>query len=162
MEQLEQLADGLRDVLGDNLVGAYLYGSAVLGGLDPRPLELDVVVRSEVNPWRRSAQTHFHYFELNRPKHLAGDPKRLADDLEWDTRKVVLALPRVSSAIATDEVHSKDSAAAWALERSPPEHRPVLERARAAYRGESVETREGARAFATYVIAEIERARAER
>jgi hypothetical protein len=51
--------------------------------------------------------------------------------LPWNTRNVVLTLPRIWSAVATDNVLSKDSAAAWALPRLPEEHRPVLERARA-------------------------------
>jgi predicted nucleotidyltransferase len=42
-EQLEHLVNTLRDVLGPEIVGAYLYGSAVLGGLRPRS-DLDVMV----------------------------------------------------------------------------------------------------------------------
>jgi len=40
--QLERLLAGVLDVLGDALVGAYLHGSAVLGGLGPRS-DLDVL-----------------------------------------------------------------------------------------------------------------------
>jgi streptomycin 3"-adenylyltransferase len=89
--QIELLVEGVREVLGDDLVGAYLHGSAVLGGFRPdsdvdiiivserrttadekrrlidlllsisgaraslrpgRPIELDIVVESEVRPWR--------------------------------------------------------------------------------------------------------------
>jgi hypothetical protein len=85
--------------------------------------------------------------------------------LPWDTRNVVLTLPRIWSAVATDEVHSKASAARWALERMPEEHRAVLERAVSAYRGDTddrwddivVETR----AYVDSMLAKIRRARAE-
>jgi len=243
--QIEQLAERIRDVLGDDLVGAYLHGSAVLGGLRPRsdidmiavverrmtpeqkrgvvdvllelsgrprPIELDVVVQSEIKPWRYPPRTDFHYFELRRSDFesgnlepwspeadkelasvvtmaLAGDtslygpppaevfdrvPRRdyidailkdtatVDEYLEWDTRNVVLTLPRIWSAIATDEVHSKDSAAAWALARLPEEHRPVLERARAVYRGDVEEESwddvlPRVRAYAAHVVSEIRR-----
>lgn len=39
--------------------------------------------------------------------------------------------------LATGKAHSKASAAAWALMRLAPEHRPVLERARAVYAGKT-------------------------
>jgi predicted nucleotidyltransferase len=254
--QIERLVDGLQDVLKEDLVGAYLHGSAVLGGLrprsdidviavatrrttleekrslvdlllalsvrakppgPPRPIELDVVVESEIRPWRYPPTFDFHYDELLRKEFESGQlepwpsrtnadlasvvtmalvggkalfgpppsdlfdpvPRRdyidailrgtqtVDDYLDWDTRNVVLTLPRIWSAIATDEVHSKDSAAAWALTRLPDEHRPVLERARAVYRGEAeaepgTELLPQARAYAEYVVSEIERARARR
>jgi streptomycin 3"-adenylyltransferase len=89
-EQVAEVLEALRDVLGPDLVGAYLHGSAVLGGLraqsdidvlavserrmtrperarliarllavsgpdtaaaPPRPLEVSVVVRSEIRRW---------------------------------------------------------------------------------------------------------------
>ena len=246
-EQIEPLVEGVRDVLKADLLGAYLHGSAVLGGLrpgsdidviavttrrttreekrgladvvlalsgKPRPIELDVVVQSEIRPWRHPARTDFHYFELRRGDFEAGnlepwsneanldlasaitmalagnrtlfgpppadvfdpiprrdyiqailrDTRTVDDYVEWDTRNVVLTLPRIWSAIATDDVHSKDSAAAWALQRLPEEHRPVLTRARAVYRGEAEdpawpELLPQVRAYADYVLAQIEAAR---
>ena len=241
--QVERLVAGLRAAFGGELIGAYLHGSAVLGGLrprsdidviavvtrrmtpeqkrrviavslelsgKPRPIELDVVVQSEIKPWRHPPRTDFHYFELRRPDFEAGelepwgsqanqelasvitmtlagdtvlfgpppaevfdpipradyvdailgDTKTVDEYLGWDTRNVVLTLPRIWSAIATDGVHSKDSAAAWALQRLPEEHRPVLERARAIYRGETEEAPwdlPQVRAYADFVVAEIER-----
>jgi streptomycin 3"-adenylyltransferase len=250
--QVQRLADGVQAVLKGNLVGAYLHGSAVLGGLRPlsdidvlvvtsrrtspdekqrlvevllalsgtggslgqRPIELDVVVESEIRPWRYPPAFDFHYSELLRKEFEQGEPApwpsrtnvdlasavtmALAGDsslvgpppaevfdhvprrdyidailrdtttvdqyLDCDTRNVVLTLPRIWSTVATDEVHSKDSAAEWALPRLPDEHRPVLERARAVYRGEAEEAPwddvlPQVRAYATYVVSEIERAR---
>jgi streptomycin 3"-adenylyltransferase len=61
----------------------------------------------------------------------------LLADLEGDTRNVLLTLVRVWSTIATGEIRSKDAAAAWALDQLPPEHRPLLELASAAYLGEA-------------------------
>jgi predicted nucleotidyltransferase len=251
--QIEELHGRIRNVLGDDLIGAYLHGSAVLGGLKPRsdidviavttrpttqdqkrrlaelllelsgppeppgpprPIEFDLVVASEIRPWRHPAKFDFHYSELWRKQFengnvepwssrtnldlasvitmtlvgggtLSGPPpaevfdpvprrdyvdavlrdtKTVDDYLSWDTRNVVLTLPRIWTAIATDSVHSKDSAAQWALARLPKEHRPVLARARAVYLGErDAESWDDVlpqvRAYADYVISEIERAK---
>lgn len=59
----------------------------------------------------------------------------LLDDLEPDTANVVLTFARIWTTIATGRIRAKDAAADWALERLPPEHRPVLERARDVYLG---------------------------
>ncbi|CAN5128984.1 N/A [soil metagenome] len=199
--QIQQLLEEVCGVLGDELVGAYLHGSAVLGGLrprsdidllvvtarrttpaenrklidllldlsmSPRPIELDVVVASEIRPWRYPPRLDFQYSEWWRKAFEAGelepwsetsrdlaslvrmvlagntalhgpapaevfDPVPRGDyvdallkdfpeplrDLDSDTRNVVLTLARIWSGIATDEVHSKDGAATWALERLP-------------------------------------------
>jgi predicted nucleotidyltransferase len=252
--QVALLVDGVRDVLWGDLVGAYLHGSAVLGGFRPdsdidvivvsarrtttdekrrlvdlllsssgkraslrpgRPVELDVVVESEIRRWRYPPTFDFHYSDLWRErfergelepwtstanrdlasavtmvllgdKALAGPPPAQVFDpvprgdyvdaimrdvgtvdefLPWDARNVVLTLPRIWSAVATDAVHSKESAADWALPRLPEEHRAVLELARAAYLGEVQDSwddiRPQARAYAHHVVAEIERACAE-
>lgn len=246
------LVEGVRDVFGLNLVGAYLHGSAVLGGFRPdsdidvivvatrkttvdekrrlielllsisgrrasprsgRPIELDIVVESEIRPWRYPPPFDFHYSELRRDRFeaeelepwtsgtnpdlastvtvvllggepLAGPPPEQVFDpvprshylgailrdvetvdefLPWDTRNVVLTLPRIWSALATGAVYSKEEAADWALPRLPEEHRSVLELARAAYRGEVEDSwddlRPQVRAYADHVVAEIERAR---
>jgi len=175
-----------------------------------RPIELDVVVQSEIRPWRYPPAFDFHFSELWRKQFESGElqpwptstnrdlasaitmslvgdtalfgpppaeifdpvPRRdyidavLRDTrtvdkfLDWDTRNVVLALPRIWSAIATDEVHSKDSAAAWALPRLPEQYSPVLERARAIYRGETQDFWDDLlpqlRAYADFVVSEIE------
>lgn len=246
--QIRPLVDGVHDVLREDLVGVYLHGSAVLGGLRPRsdidvivvskrrtsldekrhlvdlllslsgrgrsigrPIELDVVVQSEIRPWRYPPAFDFHFSELWRKEFESGElepwptptnrdlasvitmalvgdtalfgpppaeifdpvPRRdyidaiLRDTatvdqyLDWDTRNVVLTLPRIWSAIATDEVHSKDSAAAWALPQLPEQHRPVLERAKAIYRGEAEDSWDDilpqVRAYADHVVSEIER-----
>jgi predicted nucleotidyltransferase len=253
MTQIELLLEGVRSVLRGDLLGAYLHGSAVLGGFRPdsdidvvvvstrrstvdekrrlidlllsisgqssasrpsRPIELHVVVASEIRPWRYPPTFDFHYSELLRFRfesgeaepwteatdrdlasaltmlllgdgRLAGpppaqifDPVPRADYIDailrdigtvdeflpWDTRNVVLTLPRIWSAVATDAVYSKEEAADWALPRLPEEHRAVLELARAAYRGDVTDTwddiRSQVRAYADHVVGEIERARA--
>jgi predicted nucleotidyltransferase len=110
-EQVEAVLMGLHEVLGQNLVGAYLHGSSVLGGLKPRsdldiigvsgrratlgekrelvellmkgsgrvgsigaphPIEFDLVVESEIRPWRHPALVDFHYDELIREELEAG------------------------------------------------------------------------------------------
>ena len=252
-EQIDALTRGVREVLGHDLVGAYLHGSAVLGGLRPdsdidvvvvsasrttrdekramidlllglsgdrtsptagRPIELDIVMASVIRPWRYPPTFDFHYSELWRDRFESGDvepwpsdtnpdlasaitmalvgdrplagprpadvfdPVPRADHLDAilrdtgtvdeyllrDTRNVVLTLPRIRSAIATDAVHSKESAALWALQRIPDDHRPVLELALAAYRGEVRDRwndiRPQTRAYVDRVLSEIHRARA--
>ncbi|WP_112466945.1 aminoglycoside adenylyltransferase family protein [Streptomyces triticisoli] len=62
----------------------------------------------------------------------AGIPD-LLDDLDGDTRNVVLTLARIWTTLATGEIRSKDHAADWALAQLPPEQRPVLEHARELY-----------------------------
>ena len=44
---LPAFVDDLRGALGDELVGAYLYGSAVSGGFDPALSDLDILVVTE-------------------------------------------------------------------------------------------------------------------
>ncbi|MDY0816424.1 aminoglycoside adenylyltransferase domain-containing protein [Kitasatospora purpeofusca] len=266
MDQLQRivaLADG---VLGRDVVGVYLHGSAVLGGLRPasdldvllvarrspaerersallggllgisgtgagdattdgagagagdgsadgaRPVELAVVVQSDIRPWRYPPVCDFLYGEWLRAEYeagsvprpepmpdlallitmvLAGDrplagppPARvldpvphtdlvrasvaglpgLLDDLEGDTRNVLLTLARIWSTLATGRISSKDTAAAWALARLPPEHRSVLEHAGRLYldcryseESWSAELRSRVRPHADLVLAEIDR-----
>ncbi|GAA2705449.1 aminoglycoside adenylyltransferase family protein [Micromonospora olivasterospora] len=107
-DQLRGIVGLVGDVLGEAVVGAYLHGSAVLGGLRPasdvdvlvvsrrsmddterralldglyrvsgsrvgaRPVELTVVVRSEVRPWRFPPTGDFLYGEWLRAEFEAG------------------------------------------------------------------------------------------
>jgi predicted nucleotidyltransferase len=90
-----------------------------------------------------------------------GIPGLLAD-LDGDERNVVLTFVRIWTSLATGTIRSKDAAADWALPLLPPEHRPVLARARAIYLGEVPEEWGGllprVRPFVDHVIGEIERA----
>jgi predicted nucleotidyltransferase len=63
----------------------------------------------------------------------------LLSDLDGDERNVVLTFARIWTTLATGIIRSKDAAADWALPRLPPEHRAVLEHARAIYIGEAAE-----------------------
>jgi streptomycin 3"-adenylyltransferase len=111
--QVADVVDCLRAVLGEALVGAYLHGSAVLGGLrpgsdldvlavnarpttdaekddlvdrllvisgngpaeaQPCPVELTVVVGSEVRPWRYPPRRDFQYGEWWRDRFERRDP----------------------------------------------------------------------------------------
>jgi streptomycin 3"-adenylyltransferase len=111
-EQLTAVLVGLRDALGRDLIGAYLHGSAVLGGLrarsdldllavatrrmtrgekerlvarlllvsgpdpeaaPPRPIELTVVVASEIRPWRYPPSMDLLYGEWWREEFENGD-----------------------------------------------------------------------------------------
>jgi len=70
---------------------------------------------------------------------LTDEIPSLLADLPTDTRNIVLTLARIWLTLGTGEIRSKDSAADWVLERLPPEHRPVLARARAIYLGDEPE-----------------------
>lgn len=106
-EQIEQVLDGVREVLGADVVGAYLFGSAAVGGLrprsdidlfvvstrgttleekrrlvehvlavsggGPRPIELTIVVESEVRPWRDPPTMDFQYGEWLRADFEGGN-----------------------------------------------------------------------------------------
>ncbi|WP_030667216.1 aminoglycoside adenylyltransferase family protein [Streptomyces rimosus] len=110
MDQLAQTTGLLSDTLGPDLLGTYLHGSAVLGGLAPasdldvlavtrrslddrqrrallaglleisgrtatvRPVELTVVVRSEIRPWRFPPTGDFLYGEWLRDTLRASGP----------------------------------------------------------------------------------------
>lgn len=233
-------------VFGDDVLGAYLHGSAVLGGLRPtsdldilvvlkrrtsaterralveglldvsgararlgpaRPVELSVVVDNDVRPWRYPPRQEFLYGDWLRDTYeqggaprpepapdlsilitmalqgdtaLVGPPPaqvldpvphndlirgaiagipQLLGDLESDTRNVLLTLARIWMTLQTGQIRSKDVAAAWVLEQLPPEHQPVLARARAMYlQGEDEERwadLTAVRAHAAYVAKAI-------
>ncbi|GGT02810.1 aminoglycoside adenylyltransferase family protein [Streptomyces chromofuscus] len=118
MDQIQEIAGLVGGVLGSEVIGTYLHGSAVLGGLKPasdvdvlvvsrrrmdeqerrgllggllgisgsrnkvRPVELTVVVQSEVRPWRYPPTCDFLYGEWLRAEYEAGDvpqPEPMAD-----------------------------------------------------------------------------------
>ncbi|MCB5165813.1 DUF4111 domain-containing protein [Streptomyces bambusae] len=160
------------------LAGLLRISDPTAGG---RPVELTVVTRSAVRPWRYPPTADFQYGEWLRADYEAGlvprpepapdlavllttaraDGRALAgrppgdlldpvpradlarataagvpgllDDLDADTRNVLLTLARVWCTLATGDIRAKDTAADWALERLPAEHRPVLAHARRLY-----------------------------
>ena len=240
----------VRDVLGEALIGAYLHGSAVLGGLRPtsdvdvlavidrptteperralvdrlleisgrrarrgpgRPIELTILVQSDVRPWRHPPRVEFLYGEWRRDDYeggfvpapepmpdlgpeialtlagdlaLAGPPPAevldpipeadlrraitagvpsLMDDLDSDTRNVLLTLARIWATLATGEISTKDQAAAWVLDRLPDDLAGPLKLAREMYleggdRDYWGEELAGARATARHLVAEIRQA----
>lgn len=109
--QADEVVAIVREVLGDDVLGAYLHGSAVLGGLRPtsdvdvlvvtrrsatrderravverlmaisgrrarlgptRPVELTVLVASEVRPWRYPPTADLQYGEWLRDEYEQG------------------------------------------------------------------------------------------
>ncbi|MGQ4390168.1 aminoglycoside adenylyltransferase family protein [Streptomyces sp. SAS_270] len=250
MNQLQQVVALVDGVLGQDVIGTYLHGSSVLGGLRPasdldvlvvtrrrmdervrpalldgllgisgsphkaRPIELTVVVQSEVRPWRYPPTGDFLYGEWLRAQYEAGvvpqpeqrpdlalliamaltgdhpltgprpaqvlDPvpradlvrasvagiPGLLDDLDRDTRNVLLTFARIWTTLATGRIKSKDAAADWALAQLPPEHRAALEHARQLYlnclyseESWSEALRSQVRPHVNYVLTEIERLR---
>jgi predicted nucleotidyltransferase len=117
-EQLERVVAIVRDVLGRDVVGAYLHGSAVLDGLRPRsdldvlavsrrptsrgekerlverllagtgsrPVELTIVVESEIRPWRFPPNLDFQYGEWWRREFESGNLE------PWETPNADLAV----------------------------------------------------------------------
>ncbi|MDN3265636.1 aminoglycoside adenylyltransferase family protein [Streptomyces sp. CSDS2] len=217
MNQVREIVGLVDGVLGQDVIGTYLHGSSVLGGLRPasdvdvlvvsrrrmderdrrtllggllrisgsrnraRPVELTVVVQSEVRPWRYPPTGDFLYGEWLRAEYEAGEVPQpgpmpdlallitmalagdspltgprpaqildpvpradlirasvagipgLLDDLDSDTRNVLLTFARIWTTLATGEIKSKDAAADWALAHLPPEHRAALAHARQLY-----------------------------
>jgi len=111
-QQIQTAVHGLRDVLGDDLLGVYLHGSSVLGGLRPhsdidliaitsrpmsasekrdvlgrllaisraghperdcRPIELFVLVESQVRPWRYPPELDLLYGDWWRAEYERGE-----------------------------------------------------------------------------------------
>lgn len=190
--------DERRELLGELLE---------VSGNGARPVELIVVVRDDVRPWRYPPTCDFLYGEWLRAEYESGvvpgrevmpdlapllmmvlrgdapldgpppadllDPvppsdlaraivagvPRLMEEVETDTRNVLLTLARVWTTLATGAIRSKDEAAAWAVERLPAAYRPVLERARAVYLGEREEgwddLRSSVRPCAEHLVAVI-------
>lgn len=186
-----------------------ISGERAHGG-PQRPVELTLVVREEVVPWRYPPRREFQYGEWLRAEYerghtpapevdpdlaplvtmvlqadtpLVGPPPgellepvpradlnealaacvpELLEELETDTRNVVLRLSRIWMTLSTGEITSKDAAADWSLARLPAEHRPPLAHARAVYLGQEQESWEALRPdlgpYATYVVAAIRRA----
>ena len=83
----------------------------------------------------------------------------LRDDVDSDTRNVLLTLARIWSTVATGIIRSKDAAADWASARLPEAHRPALARARAIYLGDDSERwddlKDRLHSFADFIIGEI-------
>jgi predicted nucleotidyltransferase len=83
------------------------------------------------------------------------------DEFEGDTRNLLLRLARIWQTVVTGVIDRKDRAAEWARERLPPEHRQLMERARAMYLGQQPDRWTGwppeARATADYMISQIRR-----
>lgn len=175
----------------------------------PRPLEVTVVVASDVRPWSYPPRMDFQYGEWWRNELESGelepwdspvnpdlaslihmvvdggvplfgpppselfDPVPRADyvkaslagidalleDLEWDTRNVVLTFARMWVTLATGAVCSKDAAADWALRVLPSRHHRVVAEARDIYCGRREAWPEPpveeARAFALYAVSQI-------
>jgi aminoglycoside 9-adenylyltransferase len=67
----------------------------------------------------------------------------LITDIKGDERNVILTLARMWFTVSTGEIFSKDKAAEWAIPRLPKEHAALLDLARKAYRGESIDRWEG-------------------
>ncbi|WP_199815644.1 aminoglycoside adenylyltransferase family protein [Streptomyces griseus] len=251
MNQVQEIVRLVGGVLGQDVIGTYLHGSSVLGGLRPasdvdvlvvsrrrmdeqdrrellggllrisgsrhnaRPVEVTVVVQSEVRPWRYPPICDFLYGEWLRAEYEAGEVPRpepmpdlallitmaltgdhplagprpaqvlapvpqadvvrasvagipgLLEDLDSDTRNVLLTFARIWTTLATGEIKSKDAAADWALAQLPPEHRAALEHARRLYldcpyseESWSDELRARVRPHVARVLAEIDRLRA--
>jgi streptomycin 3"-adenylyltransferase len=111
-KQLDRVVTLVRDVLESDALGAYLFGSAVLGGLRPhsdldvlvvskrrttreekqrlvdrllavsgrstshgpwRPIELTIVVESDIKPWRYPASFDFQYGDWLRGEFESGN-----------------------------------------------------------------------------------------
>ena len=84
--------------------------------------------------------------------------------LDGHERNVVLTFVRIWTTLATGVFRSKDGAADWALPLLPPEHRPVLEYAKANYMSGAPEQwghlLPRVRPFVDHVIREIEKSAA--
>lgn len=110
-QQISQCLSLLKDVLGEDLLGVYLYGSAIIGGLQKYsdidllvvsnrattpeekavlathllqisgiyqkssklPIEMTLVVKSEVNPWHYPPLFDFQYGDWLRPEFENGN-----------------------------------------------------------------------------------------
>jgi len=226
-EQIKNSIVLLQNIFGEKLLGVYLYGSYMVGGLqrysdidffvvlsrastfdeksklalglleisgiymqgDKPPIEMTLVEKSAINPWQYPPTFDFQYGEwlresfekgivspwstkemsdlaiiitqiLLKSKTLLGiDPKqllvnvpyedfikamlddlsRLTNELESDTRNVLLTLARIWSTLETGEIRSKPDAANWVIMNLSPIYHPVMNRAKAICIGQEKE-----------------------
>lgn len=217
-QQIKESLILLKNLLKQDLLGVYLFGSALIGGLQKYsdldlfvvsnrpttleekrklvesllkisgiymksakpPIEMTIVVKSAVNPWQYPPQIDFQYGEWLResfefgniePWHskdmpelaliitqillssktlLGEEPKKilakvpysdcikamdnglseLMNNLETDTRNVLLTLARMWVTLETDGICSKPVAADWVISHLPKEYQLVLQRAK--------------------------------
>lgn len=217
-QQLEDSLELLKMILGPDLLGVYLYGSSLVGGLQKysdvdlfvvinrvttseeknrlisnllqisgiymksikRPIEMTIVQKAMVNPWQYPPHFDFQYGEWLREsfekgiiapwpgqemsdlaiivtqvllksktlfgsepeqllapvpyqdfmKAMLGDLDRLVDDLEDDTRNVLLTIARIWTTLETDAICSKPFAADWVMQHLPEVYQPVMMRAK--------------------------------
>lgn len=61
---------------------------------------------------------------------MLSDLDRLSQDLESDTRNVLLTLARIWSTLSTDQIRSKSAAANWTINHLPEKFKPVIMRAK--------------------------------
>ncbi len=246
-KQVNQCLNLLRDIFRDDLLGVYLYGSSILGGLQKYsdidlfvvskrattreekaelarcllkisgiylkskklPIEMTIVEKSAINPWHYPPQFDFQYGDWLRKQFESGNiepwpTKEMPDlallitqvllasktlmgsnpdqtlckvpyqdfllattdalphllcDLDSDTRNALLTFSRIWSTVVTDTIRSKPAAADWAINRLPEKYRPVMERAKAIYKGEEKEywddTRELIKSCADFMVSQI-------
>ena len=226
-QQIAECLDLLKRVFAKDLLGVYLFGSALMGGLQKYsdidlfviinrsttleekkqlvesllkisgiymksakfPIEMTMVVKSAVNPWQYPPLFDFQYGDWLRETFESGNiepwqtkempdlallitqvllssktllgpaPDQLLakipysdfikaidhgvssimDELESDTRNVLLTLARMWRTLETDTICSKPAAADWVITRLPKQYQPVLQRAKAICMGEENE-----------------------
>jgi len=226
-KQIQECINLVQEIFGHDLLGVYLYGSSIVGGLQKYsdidlfvvsnrattreekaklvaallkisgiymkskklPIEMTIVEKSEINPWHYPPRFDFQYGEwlreqfehgniepwpakempdlallvtqillasytlvgANPDQLLCGVPYKdvitatkdelpnLMLDLDNDTRNVLLTLARVWNMVVSDAICSKPAAADWVISRLPEKCRPVIQRAKAIYKGEEKE-----------------------
>jgi streptomycin 3"-adenylyltransferase len=176
-----------------------------------KPIELTIVVKSDVNPWQYPPKFDFLYGDWLRDKFEGGNiepwPSKdlpnlalvitqlllsnkilfglppgqilepvpykdfmsaltvevssLMNDIEWDTRNVLLTLARIWNTVDTDVIRSKSDAASWAIEKLPEGYKQVLGRAKSILLGEKNESwndlKDLIKPCANYMVKQIKR-----
>ncbi|MFH1643812.1 MAG: aminoglycoside adenylyltransferase family protein [bacterium] len=226
-KQILKCLNLVKEIFGQDLLGIYIYGSSILGGLQKYsdidllvvsnrattreekaklatallkisgiymkskklPVEMTIVEKSEINPWHYPPRFDFQYGDWLRKQFEHGniepwpskempdlallftqillasntlfgaDPDKLCCnvpykdlmaaiiealpnlmlDLDSDVRNVLLTLARIWSTVETDMIRSKSAAADWVINHLPEKYRPVMERAKAIYKGKEKE-----------------------
>lgn len=226
-KQIKDCLGLLKIVLGPDLLGAYLYGSSIVGGLQKYsdldllivserattyeektklvanllqisgvymkssklPIEMTIVVKSSINPWHYPPHFDFQYGDWLRTQFESGniepwptkempdlallitqvllasqtifglEPKKLLcdvpykdfimamvhglnsliEDLDHDTRNVLLTCARIWNTLETNTIQSKPAAADWVMTQLPGLYQPVMKRAKAICIGEENE-----------------------
>ena len=132
----------IAELLDNMLIGVYLYGSAVMGGLRMNS-DVDILVITNQSLSEKTRRNLTNRLMLISGKIGNIKDMRPLEVTVINQKDIVPWHFRMWLTASTGEIRSKDLAAEWAIPQLPDEHATLLNKAREAYLGECVDKWEG-------------------